>query len=294
MSIKVVAYTIGGKASGVIARPGHLREVLEQTRELELTDVRWQPLDVDADQPAGDLTIAIDDVLIAVTDDETAVPVHASWHALRIHVGPYVVEGELPTLPGYDPGRALARPNGEFVLLRDVRAWSRPTSSDTRSSSAAHALVNRYGVERVEADIMLGFFFPGAAMPDVDETDAAGEPRHPWAASEVRRRAGSEPQPGPPQRLAAAAAGAPGAGPSPDRLAVRMVVRAPPGRDRLRIPSGRGSAFRSGTKPSSTVHGIACFSIRWTPRSRSTSSMQTRLIASPVAPARPVRPMRWM
>ena len=62
----------------------------------------------------------------------------------------------------------------------------------------------------------------------------------------------------------------------------------------LRIPSGRGSASRSGTKPSATVHGIACLSIRWTPRSRSTSSMQTRLMASPDAPARPVRPMRWM
>ena len=35
------------------------------------------------------------------------------------------------------------------------------------------ALVNRYSVERVEADIMLGFFFPGAAMPDQAETDAA-------------------------------------------------------------------------------------------------------------------------
>ena len=34
------------------------------------------------------------------------------------------------------------------------------------------ALVNRYSVERVEADIMLGFFFPGAAMPATSETDA--------------------------------------------------------------------------------------------------------------------------
>jgi hypothetical protein len=27
-----------------------------------------------------------------------------------------------------------------------------------------HALVNRYGVERIRADLMLGFFFPGAAV----------------------------------------------------------------------------------------------------------------------------------
>ena len=38
----------------------------------------------------------------------------------------------------------------------------------------AHALVNRYGVERVEADLMLGFFFPGAAMDDLpDEPEPA-------------------------------------------------------------------------------------------------------------------------
>jgi len=185
MSINVVAYTIGGKASGVIARPGHLREVLEQTRELELTDVRWQPLDGVADQPAGDLTIAIDDVLIAVTDDESSIPVHASWHALRIQVGPYVMEGELPTLPGYDPERALARPNGEFVLLRDPRL-GRLDSSDTLAPIGRQALVNRYDVEHVEADIMLGFYFPGATMPDVGETAAAERAPAPGAGSEVQ------------------------------------------------------------------------------------------------------------
>ena len=45
--------------------------------------------------------------------------------------------------------------------------------------------------------------------------------------------------------------------------------------------------------PPSTVHGIAFRKSRWTPRSRSTSSIETRLIASPVNPARPVRPIRW-
>ena len=35
------------------------------------------------------------------------------------------------------------------------------------------------------------------------------------------------------------------------------------------MPRGRGSVSRSGTKPSATVHGIACLSIRCTPRSRS-------------------------
>ena len=171
MSIQVDAYTVGGKATGVVARPGHLREVLEQTGELALTGVRWRALDGSAEQPAGDLTIAIDDVLVAVTDDESAIPVHASWHALRIEVGPYAMEGELPTLPGYDPDRALARPNGEFVLLRDPRLGR--IGGGALVPIGKQALVNRYSVERVEADIMLGFFFPGAAMPDQAETDAA-------------------------------------------------------------------------------------------------------------------------
>ena len=106
---------------------------------------------------------------MAVTNDESAIPVHASWHALRIEVGPYVLEGELPTLPGYDPDRALARPNGEFVLVREPRLGR---LGGALGLIGQEALVNRYSVERVEADIMLGFFFPGAAMPATSETDA--------------------------------------------------------------------------------------------------------------------------
>lgn len=182
MPIQVDAYTVGGKANGVLARPGHLRENLEQSRELVLQGVRWFPLGGSEGQPAGDLTIAIDDVLIAVTDDESAIPVHASWHALRIEVGPYVMEAELPTLPGYDPDRALARPNGEFVLLRDPRL---ARLGGDLVPIGNQALVNRYAVERVEADIMLGFFFPGAAMPDQAETDAAERAPAPTAEPET-------------------------------------------------------------------------------------------------------------
>src|SRR3990170_8239638 len=179
MNIKVDAYTVGGKAHGTLTGAGHLRDVLEQTGELALRDVRWQPLGASEAQPAGDLTIAIDDILVAVADGETAIPVHASWHALRIEVGPYVVEGELPTLPGYDPDRALARPNGEFVLLRDPRLGR---VGGMLAPIGTEALVNRYNVERVEADIMLGFFFPGAVMPDTSETEAL-ERRPPPSAS---------------------------------------------------------------------------------------------------------------
>ena len=42
--------------------------------------------------------------------------------------------------------------------------WAASAWERRRSPIGKHALINRYGVERVEADIMLGFFFPGAAM----------------------------------------------------------------------------------------------------------------------------------
>jgi hypothetical protein len=170
MRIRVDAYTVGGKATGFVALPEHLRDTLETTGELTLEQVRWQPLGSLADGPAGDLTIAIDDILVAVADDDPSIPVHASWHAIRLQVGPYVVEGDMPTLPGYDPGRALTRPSGEFVMLRDVRLGR--AGSGSPAPIGRHALINRYGVERVEADIMLGFYFPGASMEMPEPAEA--------------------------------------------------------------------------------------------------------------------------
>jgi hypothetical protein len=83
--------------------------------------------------------------------------------------GPYLVEGELATMPGFDPGRSLTRPSGEWVLLRDIRLSVRE-HPEAGVSMGDHALINRYGVERIQADLMLGFFFPGAA---VDATQSA-------------------------------------------------------------------------------------------------------------------------
>lgn len=172
MPMQVDAYTTGGVASGVLARAGHLREILEQDRQITLERVRWQAIDGDP-VPAGSVTLPIDEILIATSDDDSIVPVHATWHAIRVELGPYVVEGDMPTQPGFDPGRALTRPSGEFVLLRDVRLGRRDPDGDASSpietvAIGHHALINRYVVETVAADLMLGFFFPGAHMSETD------------------------------------------------------------------------------------------------------------------------------
>lgn len=162
MPIHVDAYMAGGVASGMVVRAGQLRDLLETSTDLSLTETSWQALDGAPPQAAGDMSVAIDDVLIAVSDDDPHQSMHAAWHGISLVVGPYLVAGELPTLPGFDPGRALTRPSGEFVMLRDVRLGL--VGDDDETVTVAYALINRYAVDRVSADIMLGFFFPGATM----------------------------------------------------------------------------------------------------------------------------------
>ena len=166
MAIRVDAYTSGGMASGVLARPGRLRDALETDGELPLDRAAWQAIDEPVPRVAGSLTIPSDDLLIVVADDDPGIPVHATWHHIELDSGPYTVEGELATMPGFDPGRALTRPTGEFVLLRDIRLSVR-ANPGAGVAMGDHALINRYTVDRIRADLMLGFFFPGAAMESV-------------------------------------------------------------------------------------------------------------------------------
>jgi len=163
MPTKVVAYLADGTMSGSLARPDPLRTALEDAGGLPLEAASWAAIDAPTPVAAGSATLAPDDVLVAIGDDEPATPVHATWHHVSLVTGPWVIEGDLPTMPGFDPGRALTRPSGEFVLLRDVRvaAIDRPDQDIARSD---HGFVNRYAVERIRAELMLGFFFPGATV----------------------------------------------------------------------------------------------------------------------------------
>src|SRR5258706_16371493 len=163
MPIRVEIYGSAGVAIGVVARAGRLRAILEDGVGVLVEQAAWHPLDGSQPQPSSALTIARDDILLAVADQIEDIPVHAQWHDLTLDVGPYRVTGQLPTMPGFDPGRALARPTGEFVLLRDVQIVLLG-GADAGSVRQRSALVNRYVVDRVEADLMLGFFFPGAEM----------------------------------------------------------------------------------------------------------------------------------
>lgn len=165
MAIRVDAYTSGGMASGILARPGALRDALEEGGTLPLDGAAWLGLDDASASAAGSLAIPSDDVLVAVADDDPGIPVHAAWHRIHLESGPYAIDGELATMPGFDPGRALTRPSGEFLPLRDVHLsmLDRPGAS---LPIGDHALVNRYAVERIRADLMLGFFFPGATVDE--------------------------------------------------------------------------------------------------------------------------------
>ena len=163
MPIRVEIYGATGVTIGIVARAGRLREVLESGADFVVERAVWHPLDGSAARPQGELTVALDDILVAVADDGADFPVHVQWHDIAVDVGPYRVAGQMATMPGFDPGRALARPTGEFVVLKDVRI-ALAGDPDGGAVAQAAALVNRYVVDRVESDMMLGFFFPGATM----------------------------------------------------------------------------------------------------------------------------------
>jgi hypothetical protein len=164
MPISVEIFAAGGIAVGVVPRSGHLRELLESGSPVVLEGATWHPLDESPARPSGELRLAADDIHLATTDEIDDIPVHAQWHDVALTVGPYRVRGEMPTMPGFDPGRALARPTGEFVQLRDV-SIGLLVDRDEPGLTRPAAFVNRYVVDFVDADLMLGFFFPGATMP---------------------------------------------------------------------------------------------------------------------------------
>lgn len=69
MPIRVEIYGTTGVAIGVVAGAGRLREVLESGADLVVERAVWHPLDGSEPRPQGELTVALDDILVAVADD---------------------------------------------------------------------------------------------------------------------------------------------------------------------------------------------------------------------------------
>ena len=176
MAIRVDAYTSGGMASGILARPGPAPRRARGRRDAA---ARWRRLAgsrrrrrLGRRAPLRSRVTTSSSRSPTTTLASRSTP---TWHHIQLESGPYTVEGELATLPGFDPGRALTRPSGEFLMLRDVRAVS-PGPARGGVAVGDHALVNRYAVERIRADLMLGFFFPGATVDAVDAEPSLAPP----------------------------------------------------------------------------------------------------------------------
>jgi hypothetical protein len=161
MSIQFEAYTAEGIRHGVIAGSGRLGDLLGTEAELAVAGGRFSRLDGAMSTISGVTRQPIDDFLIVVAPPDQVGLAHSVWHDVRIIAEPYVIEARLPTLPGFDPARALARPAGSFVLLGEVRIGLSGRPEDGVDDHEL-AWVNRYTVDRIESDLELGFFFPGA------------------------------------------------------------------------------------------------------------------------------------
>ena len=153
-------------ASGVLARPGSLRDTLEADGSLLLDRAAWQAIDDVTARVAGSMTIPSDDILIAVADDDPGIPVHAAWHRVQLESGPYTVEGDLADDAGLRPG---SRPDPPIwrVPAAARRPPVRALEPGCRRRARRPRLINRYAVDRIRADLMLGFFFPGAVVDPI-------------------------------------------------------------------------------------------------------------------------------
>ena len=159
---QVEIFTPTGVVSGSTARATVGSDAKGAPAPWPVEASRWYPLDGSTPQRRGSITVGTDEILVAIVAPPPFT-VHAGWYPIELEIGPYRVVGRLPTSPGFDPARALARPTGAFVALRDV-SISLPGRPESRVAERPFAHVNRYAVDRVASTLMLGFFFPGAVL----------------------------------------------------------------------------------------------------------------------------------
>lgn len=167
---QVEIFTPTGVVSGSTARSSVGSDAKGAPAPLPVDASRWYPLDGSAPQRRGSMMVGPDEILVVILAPPPFT-VHAGWYPIELEIGPYRLAGRLPTSPGFDPARALARPTGAFVALRDVTI-SLPGRGDASVAERPHAHVNRYAVERVASSLMLGFFFPGAVLEPMADQGA--------------------------------------------------------------------------------------------------------------------------
>ncbi len=102
MPLLLQAYTAEGILRGSVLPEGRLGDLLETLDSITVDAAVVTPLDDRPDVREPRAEIVIDDLLVVVAPPSTPAPVHATWHELVLAVGPYLVEGLLPTLPGFD------------------------------------------------------------------------------------------------------------------------------------------------------------------------------------------------
>ena len=171
MSQQVEVYTSDAVVTGTWPSGRDIRDVLESSAALQITSPAWTPVYEPSgvkDRPAA---LVVDDIIALVADTDARLAVHANWHDVILGAGPYRISGLLPVLPGFDPGRALTRPGSTFLLLRDAKL-ELIDQPDAGELERDFVLVNRYAVERVASDLMLGFFFPAAHFETLEGVPA--------------------------------------------------------------------------------------------------------------------------
>jgi hypothetical protein len=158
---QVEIFTPTGVVAGSTPRPGLVASP-DLRSPVQIDEARWYPLDGSKPEHRGTVLVPPDDVLVVAVPDRD-MTIHATWYNLVLEMGPYRVTGRMGTPPGFDPGRALVRPGGAFVALRDgrIELMNRPGAGIAERPSVH---VARYAVERVESTLMLGYFFPGAHL----------------------------------------------------------------------------------------------------------------------------------
>ena len=167
---QVEIFTPTGVVSGSTARSTVASDARGAAAAMPVDSSRWYPLDGTAPERRGSVTVAPDELLVVILAPPPFT-IHASWYPIELEVGPYHLEARLPVAPGFDPARALARPTGAFVALRDV-SISLAGRSDAGVAERNHAHVNRYAVDRIKSSLMLGFFFPGATHEPLSDNAA--------------------------------------------------------------------------------------------------------------------------